>query len=59
MTESDFRKIAIALDKLTEDAVAVLHAQLDAENVPNSIRVPVWEALARRATEMAEECKKK
>lgn len=56
---TDSFKIAAALEKIAVMAIGDTQARLDELNVPTTVRVPIWSAIARRAAAMARECEER
>lgn len=57
MSDDDMKKVATALAVLSGDALDILDMQFVLLDVPRPIRETVWQQVARRATEKAEDCK--
>lgn len=51
-------KIAIAMSRLVDEAVAQLEIQMDLLNVPRSVRAAMWEVVCRQAMMKVIECEK-
>lgn len=51
-------KIALAMSRLVDEAVAQLEIQMDLLNVPRSVRAAMWQVVCRQAMAKAIECEK-
>lgn len=56
MTGEPALKIAIAMSRLVDEAVAQLEIQMDLLNVPRSVRAAMWQVVCRQAMAKAIEC---